>query len=67
MNVATSGLTSSTPTLAKIAVNAANTADSKAQNCQTHRHHRSSLPLPLRQLIAAICADRPATSSPTFA
>ena len=34
MKVAKSEATSATPTLAKIAVSAANAADSSAQNCQ---------------------------------
>src|SRR6266567_2838078 len=37
MKVARSGLMSSTPTLAKIAVSAANTADSTAQTCQEEK------------------------------
>jgi hypothetical protein len=37
MKVARSGLMSSTPTFAKIAVNAANIADSTAQTCQEDR------------------------------
>jgi hypothetical protein len=37
MNVARSGGTSSTPIFAKIAVNAAKTADNTAQNCHDDR------------------------------
>ena len=43
MNVAKSEFTSSTPTFAKIAVNAANVAESSAQNC--HESVRDFIPL----------------------
>ena len=47
MKVARSELTFSTPTFAKIAVSAANTADSTAQNCQDENALEFMAPGPL--------------------
>ena len=49
MKVARSELTFSTPTLAKIAVSAANTADSTAQNCHDENALAFMAPAPLFQ------------------
>jgi hypothetical protein len=56
MNVAKSELTLSTPTFAKMAVNAANTAESAAHNCQDIRADRM---IDTSRQLQRSCAYRP--------
>ena len=71
MKVARSEFTFSTPTLAKIAVRAANTAERTAQNCQANDHDENALTFmasclsPIRYPTANLIAKISARTSTT--